>query len=671
MTTLSPTPIQKFFANDGTPLNGGQLFTYVPSTTTKLATYTDSSGGTPNANPIILNFRGEADVWLDPALTYKYVLAPPNDTDPPTNPIWSKNNIAVPLSIVDITQQFIGNIFYPISVAELAAGLTNADLNRIYFYGDVRRYRAALDGITVDTTALQNWAKVPGAHTFPVAATALVNGLIPLVSNSTFDFAEGATILMNTAGLSVLRAVSKANILIRGGTIQQNATSGLVHVGLVEFNTCNYCTVEQMEFIGAQGRAVLLSGSNNCVVERNYIHNSLGSTTADVDSCDIAAYGASSLNRIVGNICYGGLAVEHGVMMQDPGGSLFPLKNLVDGNRVGPHKSYGILNYLIDHANTYCTIVNNEVEGITGTAQGGNSGAGIYNQGAGGTLIANNTIRNCCISTSGTTLLPAGIALNQDPALEAVSVIGNTILEMAQFYGIEVVAGPAVIVGNTIVFPTGVAANIGIFVNAASEVTVSDNTISIAFTIAGGHGIFVFANGTSLSNILVSNNKISGTSTAGIRVDTTGAPTITNLTLNGNTITGGAATSIGLQVGNAILCSINGNVINSTTVNALNVATCTQTRIANNVFRTTGASAVTTGGVCTASYFDKTNYWNGTLINGATGLICEQLAPVVPAAGTAAVGDRAEMSVPVVGQPKGWRCTVAGAPGTWVSEGNL
>lgn len=28
-------------------------------------------------------------------------------------------------------------------------------------------------------------------------------------------------------------------------------------------------------------------------------------------------------------------------------------------------------------------------------------------------------------------------------------------------------------------------------------------------------------------------------------------------------------------------------------------------------------------------------------------------------------------SNPVVGQPKGWRCTASGAPGTWVSEGNL
>ena len=42
-----------------------------------------------------------------------------------------------------------------------------------------------------------------------------------------------------------------------------------------------------------------------------------------------------------------------------------------------------------------------------------------------------------------------------------------------------------------------------------------------------------------------------------------------------------------------------------------------------------------------------------------------------PAAGTWGVADRCIRNPPVVGQPKAWSCTVAGTPGTWVSEGNL
>jgi hypothetical protein len=42
-----------------------------------------------------------------------------------------------------------------------------------------------------------------------------------------------------------------------------------------------------------------------------------------------------------------------------------------------------------------------------------------------------------------------------------------------------------------------------------------------------------------------------------------------------------------------------------------------------------------------------------------------------PVSGTFVLGDRVINSAPTVGQPKGWVCTVAGTPGTWVSEGNL
>ena len=42
-----------------------------------------------------------------------------------------------------------------------------------------------------------------------------------------------------------------------------------------------------------------------------------------------------------------------------------------------------------------------------------------------------------------------------------------------------------------------------------------------------------------------------------------------------------------------------------------------------------------------------------------------------PTTGSWVVGDRCINSNPVVGQPKSWACTVAGTPGTWVSEGNL
>lgn len=93
MASLSPSPKLAFWDNSGNPLTGGLLFTYQAGTTTKQTTYTDQSQNTANTNPIVLDSRGEANVWLPAGKSFKFVLSPSTDTDPPTNPIWTVDNI--------------------------------------------------------------------------------------------------------------------------------------------------------------------------------------------------------------------------------------------------------------------------------------------------------------------------------------------------------------------------------------------------------------------------------------------------------------------------------------------------------------------------------------------------------------------------------------------------
>lgn len=102
---LSPDPIQHFVDNFGNALNGGQLFTYAAGTTTKLATYTDSTGATTNTNPVVLNTRGEASVWLNPNLLYKLILSPSTDSDPPLQPIWTIDNVQNPAIAISAAMQ--------------------------------------------------------------------------------------------------------------------------------------------------------------------------------------------------------------------------------------------------------------------------------------------------------------------------------------------------------------------------------------------------------------------------------------------------------------------------------------------------------------------------------------------------------------------------------------
>jgi hypothetical protein len=111
----------------GLPLPFGKLFSYVAGTSTPQATYVDSTQTTPNTNPVILNANGQAAVWLNPLLTYKFILQ-----DQFGNQIYTTDQVqgsltAAALSVI-LTQQFIGAILYPQTAAESAAGVTPVNL---------------------------------------------------------------------------------------------------------------------------------------------------------------------------------------------------------------------------------------------------------------------------------------------------------------------------------------------------------------------------------------------------------------------------------------------------------------------------------------------------------------------------------------------------------------
>ena len=72
--TLLPVPKTQFLDANGDPLASGKVFTYISGTTTNQATFTDSGGGTPNANPVILDSAGRANIWLTDGLAYTIVL---------------------------------------------------------------------------------------------------------------------------------------------------------------------------------------------------------------------------------------------------------------------------------------------------------------------------------------------------------------------------------------------------------------------------------------------------------------------------------------------------------------------------------------------------------------------------------------------------------------------
>lgn len=90
MAKLSPVFNDQTIKVNGDPYVGAKLFAYVAGSSTKQAVYTDAAGTVPHSNPIILDSLGfptQGPIWIPEGISVKFVLAPPNDTDPPTSPI--------------------------------------------------------------------------------------------------------------------------------------------------------------------------------------------------------------------------------------------------------------------------------------------------------------------------------------------------------------------------------------------------------------------------------------------------------------------------------------------------------------------------------------------------------------------------------------------------------
>lgn len=94
--TISPIGNDQFLDSNGNPLVGGKLFTYLADSSTKVATFKDIGGAASHTNPIVLDASGRPPtaIYLISGNSYKFVLAPSTDTDPPTSPIYTWDDIA-------------------------------------------------------------------------------------------------------------------------------------------------------------------------------------------------------------------------------------------------------------------------------------------------------------------------------------------------------------------------------------------------------------------------------------------------------------------------------------------------------------------------------------------------------------------------------------------------
>jgi len=174
MAKLSPYGPFRAFDSNGDPLNGGKLYTYDAGTTTPKTTYTTEAATIANANPVILDADGYANVWLGDG-SYKFVLKTSADVT-----IWTVDNIigdqstgfvssivnqATSLNVSTIYQNNLINATAAITLTLLAAATAGAN-----FYFTVKATGGA---VTIDPDGAE---LIDGAatKTIPLGASAAV-----------------------------------------------------------------------------------------------------------------------------------------------------------------------------------------------------------------------------------------------------------------------------------------------------------------------------------------------------------------------------------------------------------------------------------------------------------------------------------------------------------------
>jgi hypothetical protein len=224
MSVLTPVAKMQFIDAAGVPLAGGLLYTYAAGTTDLQATYTDSTGATPNTNPIVMDSRGEANVWLGSA-TYKFKLC-----DADNNELWTVDNISAPTA--SLSPVLSGNVTIDSDSSGPALKITQTGT------GPVLRVQ---DSIDPDATPfiIDAYGSVGIGTQSPAASLDVSDGEIQLTSggiartvisadasNSTFSASSARGMILKTNGTNRITISDTGATTLTGATTFSGGISG-------------------------------------------------------------------------------------------------------------------------------------------------------------------------------------------------------------------------------------------------------------------------------------------------------------------------------------------------------------------------------------------------------------------------------------------------------------
>jgi hypothetical protein len=664
MAGLFISPFAPAFALNGIIAPAATLTFYATGTSTPANVYADAGLVTSLGSVVTANAQGQfVAIYLSPTQVYRVVLKTSagvvlGDIDPVTESTLAQLGGSSGASLVGFLQA---------GASAVATTLQVKNRKTIHVTDD-----GAVGSGTVDDYAAVNSALTDYAGTrinVPFGSFRTDTPLTPLAD----------TQIIGGGQMSEFKRVSGDNHVFNlnaaGTTLQGIKITGvasgvdaLSNVGARVTATTNV-TVNGVKITGMVGSGILSTGGSSFGRFFNLYVTARSGTIANAS--DVMLYTSTTQNITAFSRLEGG---GHTGIYQQIDSSRN--KNLF--NYIGSQHGYGILDY--QPANNAASLnlnLGNSIDGVAGDQAYGldlRFGAGIYSAGTGMNMSGFNFITNCNTSTANQTLVPAGIGHNMTGTPFPIMDVSNCIFANAWF-GYQVVQATA---------PVGCIANIVrenlndqiTYLNSDHPVVIGNIVDTITATLSfRGIGINPGA-GSYHRGALVNCNKIRGTGGRAVDIFQTRSTTMV-----GNSISDIPATKVSCWLqGDDYLVWTGNNVDGSGSDNyTLRVIDCSYSTFGSSIIQGgVGATIIIQiDGTCTNSFFDKSIILVGKpepmnfINNQSAACIVEMFGSGPPTLNNHQVGDRVHSRSRAVGSPKAWSCTVAGAPGTWQSEGNL
>lgn len=281
--SILPMPKLQFFDNSGAPLSGGFVYSYTAGTNTPLATYTDSTLGVPNQNPVPLDSAGRpvSNIWLS-ANTYKIVLKDANGVQ-----IWSVDNVAGQnggIALALSSPPPIGN------VVPNYVGATDL-VPKVTPHIDIRAYGAA-PTLADNCTALQmaiaaaqasgsapSTVYVPPVGTFRYSCTLTISGFATTDFQLEGEFYAVHSALPNSPipvdlpGSKLVYTGTGDAIVIQGATTADFSYNARIHDLYIGASAAATSIIHAYNFEGPGGLARVVLDGNETAVAGWICHN--------------------------------------------------------------------------------------------------------------------------------------------------------------------------------------------------------------------------------------------------------------------------------------------------------------------------------------------------------------------------------------------------------------